>query len=154
MTDAPGGPDPSGVSTADADLRHVRQMWADDPASAHLGMELISLAPDHAVVRMTITATMTNGHGSAHGGYLFTLADSTFALVCNSGGQTTVAAGADIVFVAPGHLGDVLLAEGVTRAIFGRSGITDVRVTRESDGELIAEFRGRSRSIPSPATPD
>lgn len=133
------------------DLTHVRRMWADDPASAHLGMELVSLALDHAVVRMTVTDTMTNGHGTAHGGYLFTLADSTFALVCNSGGRTTVAAGADIVFVAPGSLGDVLVAEGAMRAAYGRSGITDVRVTRESDGALIAEFRGRSRSLPPAA---
>lgn len=151
MTDAPASPDRPDASDA-PDLDHVRRMWADDRASAHLGMELVTLAADHAVVRMAVTDVMTNGHGSAHGGYLFTLADSTFALVCNSGGRTTVAAAADIVFVAPGRLGDVLVAEGVTRAAYGRSGITDVRVTRESDGALIAEFRGRSRTLPaSPA---
>ena len=97
---------------------------------------------------MPVTATMVNGHDICHGGYVFTLADSAFALACNSRGQTTVAAGGDITFVAPARLGDVLVAEARVRAAYGRSGLTDVRVTREGDGALIAELRGRSRSIP------
>jgi len=112
-------------------------------------MEATTIESDHAVVRMTITEAMVNGHDIAHGGYLFPLADSTFALVCNSGGELTVAAGADITFIASARLGDVLVAEGRTRAAYGRSGLTDVTVTRESDGALIAEFRGRSRSLPA-----
>jgi len=124
-------------------------MWADDGASAHLGMEATTLELDHAVVRMTVGEHMVNGHAIAHGGYLFTLADSAFALACNSGGVLTVAAGADIVFVAAARLGDVLIAEAFTRTTYGRSGVTDVTVMRESDGAVIAEFRGRSRSRPS-----
>jgi acyl-CoA thioesterase len=129
------------------DLTHVLRMWEDDRASRALGMEATTIEPDHAVVRMTIDHHMVNGHDIAHGGYIFTLADSTFALVCNSGGALTVAAGADITFVTPARLGDRLVAEGRTRAAYGRSGITDVTVTREQDGALVAEFRGRSRSL-------
>jgi acyl-CoA thioesterase len=132
-----------------SDLAHVRRMWEDDRASRALGMDATTIETDHAVVRMTVTEAMVNGHDIAHGGYIFTLADSTFALVCNSGGALTVAAGADITFVASAGLGDVLVAEGRTRATYGRSGITDVTVTRESDRALIAEFRGRSRSLPA-----
>jgi acyl-CoA thioesterase len=131
------------------DLTHVRRMWADDAASAHLGMEAVTVEVDHAVVRMTVGEHMVNGHDVAHGGYLFTLADSTFALACNSRGTLTVAAGADIVFVTSARLGDVLVAEARVRVDYGRSGITDVTVTRESDGAVIAEFRGRSRSLPN-----
>jgi acyl-CoA thioesterase len=122
-------------------------MWADDAASRALGMEATVIEVDHAVVGMEVTAAMVNGHDIAHGGYLFTLADSTFALVCNSRGELTVAAGADITFIAPVHLGDVLVAQGRARAAYGRSGLTDVTVTRESDGVVVAEFRGRSRSL-------
>ncbi|HEX5428444.1 MAG TPA: hydroxyphenylacetyl-CoA thioesterase PaaI [Pedococcus sp.] len=135
------------MSEATVDLAHVRRMWDDDRASRALGMQVDVMEVDHAVVRMTVTETMVNGHDIVHGGYLFTLADSTFALVCNSRGELTVAAGADITFVASARLGDVLVAEGASRAAYGRSGLTDVRVTRESDGALIAEFRGRSRSL-------
>ena len=136
-----------GVPAGDVDLTHVRRMWDDDGASRALGMQAVVIEVDHAVVRMRVTEAMVNGHAIAHGGYIFTLADSTFALVCNSRGQVTVAAGADITFVASARLGDVLVAEGASRAAYGRSGLTDVTVTRESDGALIAEFRGRSRSL-------
>jgi len=134
------------------DLTHVRRMWADDAASAHLGMEAVTVEVDHAVVRMTVGEHMVNGHDIAHGGYLFTLADSAFALACNSRGRLTVAAGADITFVAAARLGDVLVAEATQRTAYGRSGLTDVTVTRESDGAVIAEFRGRSRSLVSKET--
>ena len=123
-------------------------MWQDDEASRALGMDAVVIELDHAEVRMTVTDAMVNGHDIAHGGYIFTLADSAFALACNSRGQTTVAAGADISFVTVAHRGDVLVADGRVRAAYGRSGITDVTVTRESDGALVAEFRGRSRSLP------
>jgi acyl-CoA thioesterase len=122
-------------------------MWDEDVASRGLGMVIDLLERDHAVVRMPIREDMVNGHDICHGGFIFTLADSCFALACNSRGATTVAAGADITFTAPGRLGDVLVAEGVVRSAFGRSGITDVTVRRESDGQIIAEFRGRSRSL-------
>ena len=129
------------------DLTHVRRMWEDDDASRALGMEALEIAPDRARVRMTVTDAMVNGHDIAHGGYIFTLADSAFALACNSRGRLTVAAGADITFVAPARRGDVLVADATQRTAYGRSGLTDVTVTRESDGSTIAEFRGRSRSL-------
>ena len=134
------------------DLTHVRTMWQDDVASRALGMEALAVELDHAVVRMTVTDAMVNGHAIAHGGYVFTLADSAFALACNSRGTLTVAAGADITFVTPARRGDVLVAEATQRVAYGRSGLTDVTVRRESDGAVVAEFRGRSRSLPSAAS--
>ena len=130
-----------------SDLTHVERMWQDDEASRALGMDAVVIETDHAEVRMTVTDAMVNGHDIAHGGYIFTLADSAFALACNSRGQLTVAAGADIIFVAAARRGDVLVAEARVRTAYGRSGITDVTVTREDDGAVIAEFRGRSRSL-------
>ena len=134
----------------EAGIAFARQMWADDEASRRLGMATVLVEQDHAVVRMAIRDDMVNGHAICHGGYIFTLADSCFALACNSRGRLTVAAGADISFTAPGRLGDVLVAEGHVRSAFGRSGITDVTVKRQSDGQVIAEFRGRSRTLASP----
>ena len=138
------------------DLTHVRRMWADDRASAALGIELLECGVDpdgpqplgHARTRMPVTATVVNGHDIVHGGYIFTLADSTFALACNATGRTTVASGGDITFVSAARLGDVLLAQARERVTFGRSGLTDVTVTRESDGAVVAELRGRSRALP------
>lgn len=135
-----------------ADLTHVQQMWAQDAASAALGIEVLELGVDEgrgqARTRMPVVDTMVNGHGIVHGGYLFTLADSTFALACNATGAPTVAASCDITYVAPGRLGDVLVAVAQERVRFGRSGLTDVTVCREADGAVLAEFRGRSRELP------
>ncbi len=120
-------------------------MFAADRASRGLGIELLSAGDGNASVRMTVTAAMVNGHGIAHGGYLFLFADCAFACACNSHGPVTVAAGADIDFVAPARQGDVLTAVASERTRFGRSGIYDVSVLRGD--EVIAEFRGRSRTV-------
>lgn len=120
-------------------------MFDDDRASQALGIELVDVGSGTARARMTITETMVNGHGIAHGGYLFLLADTTFACACNSHGPTTVAARADVTFIRPARLGDELVARAVERTQFGRSGIYDVSVHRGE--ELIAEFRGHSRTI-------
>jgi acyl-CoA thioesterase len=121
-------------------------MWADDAASSGLGMRLVSVAAGRAVLEMPVRADMVNGHGIAHGGFVFTLADSAFAFACNSRNRRTVAQACDIVFVTPARLGDILVAEAVERASYGRNGIYDVTV-RRGDNELVAEFRGRSRQI-------
>ncbi|MFF3148143.1 hydroxyphenylacetyl-CoA thioesterase PaaI [Streptomyces sp. NPDC057927] len=120
-------------------------MFAADEASRALGIELLEQGEGTAVLRMTVTPAMVNGHGIAHGGFLFLLADTAFACACNSHGPVTVAAGADIDFVAPAYEGDVLVATARERTRFGRSGIYDVSVLRGD--EVVAEFRGRSRSI-------
>lgn len=134
--------------TEPPDLSHVMTMWESDAASAALGMEALLVEVDHALVRMTVSEHMVNGHAIAHGGYVFMLADSAFALACNSRGERTVAAGGDIIFVTSAQRGDVLVADARVRAAYGRSGVTDVTVTREEDGAVVAEFRGRSKSIP------
>ncbi|MFF0390001.1 hydroxyphenylacetyl-CoA thioesterase PaaI [Kitasatospora sp. NPDC004615] len=120
-------------------------MFAADTASRSLGIQLLAAADGTASATMTVTPQMVNGHGIAHGGYLFLLADTTFACACNSHGPVTVAAGADITFVAPAREGDLLVATAHERTRFGRSGIYDITVLRGD--EVIAEFRGRSRSL-------
>jgi acyl-CoA thioesterase len=134
-------------------LPAVEAMMARDEASRGLGIELIEQGEGRAVTRMTVREDMLNGHAMAHGGLIFTLADTAFACACNSFGPVTVAASADIVFVAPARGGDVLVAEAVLRTRFGRAGLYDVTVRR--GGDVIAEFRGRSHQLggPQPGTP-
>jgi acyl-CoA thioesterase len=120
-------------------------MWAADEASRALGIELQDVGPGRASARMTVSASMVNGHDLCHGGYVFLLADTAFAFACNSHGESTLAAGADIVFVAPVRAGDEIVAEASERTRFGRNGVYDVTVRRSGDGAVVAEFRGRSR---------
>ncbi|NUR30639.1 MAG: hydroxyphenylacetyl-CoA thioesterase PaaI [Catenulispora sp.] len=161
-TGSGSGPGP-GSGSAEAGLAAARRMFDADKASAALGIELVELAPGRAVARMRVTASMLNGHAIGHGGYVFLLADTAFALACNSHGPATVAAGGDISFLAPVAEGDVLTACAEERVLRGRSGIYDVTVTRggpdahraaeetsestTSRPEIVAEFRGRSRTV-------
>ena len=101
---------------------------------------------------MTVTPAMLNGHLIGHGGVVFTLADTTFAVACNSYNRTTVATGCDIDFVAPVRAGDELRAVAVERFRSGRAGLYDVTV-RRADGTVVAEMRGRSREIPGTLVP-
>jgi acyl-CoA thioesterase len=120
-------------------------MWQDDRASQGLGMQIVAIGPGQATLGMTIQPHMVNGHGIAHGGFIFTLADSAFAFACNSHNERTVATQGSISFIRPGKLGDRLIAHAKEISRRGRSGIYDVRVT--ADDVVIAEFRGHSRSI-------
>ncbi len=126
-------------------MNAAERMFAADQASQALGIELVETGEGGAVLRMKVTDVMVNGHGIAHGGYIFLFADSAFACACNSRGPVTVAAGADISFIAPVRAGDELTAVAEERVTFGRSGIYDVSVRRGD--EVVAEFRGRSRVL-------
>lgn len=124
------------------------RMFEADRASKNLGMRLVEATDGRAVVEMVVGPLMLNGYDIAHGGLLFTLADTTFACACNvDGGGVTVASGADVTFVAPAHEGDVLVATAEERVVYGRSGVYDVTVRRGE--EIVAEFRGRSRTLPA-----
>jgi len=120
-------------------------MWADDEASRLLGMTLDRVGPGTAELSLTVTPAMTNGHGTAHGGCIFALADSSFALACNSRGPRAVAAQCHIAYLRPGRPGDRLVATAVEVAREGRSSIYDVHVRCE--GAVVAEFRGHARHV-------
>ncbi|MBV8688460.1 MAG: hydroxyphenylacetyl-CoA thioesterase PaaI [Alphaproteobacteria bacterium] len=121
-------------------------MLAAEGTGPAWNLELEEAREGYARVAMRIRADMLNGHGTAHGGMIFALADSAFAYACNSRNLRTVAAQASIVFLAPAREGDVLVAEARERSLAGRSGVYDVSV-RTEDGRAIAEFTGFSRSV-------
>ena len=136
---APPSPDEIARACAQA-------MWQQDDASQGLGMEIVEVKPGHATLAMTIKPHMVNGQRIAHGGFIFTLADSAFAFACNSHNERVVAAQGNITFIRPGKLGDRLVATAREISRSGRSGIYDVSVATD-DGTAIAEFRGHSRVI-------
>ena len=120
-------------------------MWKQDDASTGLGMEIVEIRSGQATLKMTVKPHMVNGQRIAHGGFIFTLADSAFAFACNTHNERVVAAEGNITFIRPGKLGDVLVAKAREISRSGRSGIYDVSVT--ANDVVIAEFRGHSRTI-------
>lgn len=129
-------------------------MFAGDTASRDtMGMELVECTAGRAVLRMPVRELHLNGHRICHGGFIFTLADSTFAFACNSRNKVTVAAGCSIEFLKPAHVGDVLTCEGLEQTLQGRHGIYDMRVTNQR-GEVVAMFRGKSAQIAGTVLPE
>ncbi|MBI5278177.1 MAG: hydroxyphenylacetyl-CoA thioesterase PaaI [Burkholderiales bacterium] len=126
---------------------------ADRASREFMQMQLVSCEPGRAAMRMTVREEMLNGHRICHGGFIFTLADSTFAFACNSHNKVAVAAGCTIEFLKPGQLGDVLTCEGVEQVLQGRHGIYDMRVTNQK-GEVVAMFRGKSAQIQGTVIPE
>lgn len=125
------------------------RMYAHDEASRALGIKIEIPAPGEAIARLEVTATMINGFGVCHGGYVFTLADTAFAFACNAYGRVTVAAGASIDFLRPVHAGDRLEAHASEQHRGRRQGIYDV-VVRDQDGRTVAVFRGRAQATDRP----
>lgn len=134
-------PDPDALARLVAD-----HLLASEGTGAAWGVRIEEARVGYARISMTLTREMTNGHGTAHGGMIFALADTAFAYACNSRNEATVAASASIVFLAPAHLGDTLVAEAVEQAVSGRSGAYTVFI-RNADGTAIAQFQGQSRRI-------
>jgi len=114
-----------------------------DSASAMLGMVVEVDEPGRAIVSMTVREDMLNGFAITHGGLVFALADTAFAIACNEDERVTVAAGADITFLKSTRAGQTLTATAVRRVVSGRTGLYDVTVSDET-GDPVAEFRGRS----------
>ena len=132
------------------DTERVRQvaakLYQGDRASQALGMRLLETTPGRCRMAMQVRSDMVNGHRICHGGLIFTLADSAFALACNSYGHNTVAAAAAIDFLAPAREGDELTATARELWRAKRSGLYEVDVTNQR-GERIALFRGRSHQV-------
>jgi len=114
-------------------------------------MRLIAVKPGYARLTMLVRSDMVNGHRICHGGLIFSLADSAFAVSCNTYNESTVAAAASIDFLAPARQGDELSAEANELWRSGRSGLYEITVTNQR-GERIALFRGRSQRISGAVT--
>ena len=124
----------------------ARTMLAAEGTGPAWGIEIEEAREGYARIRMALRPDMLNGHGIAHGGMIFALADTAFAYACNSRDVRTVAAQAGIVFLDAARKGEVLIAEAREAALVGRSGVCHVAV-RTNDGRAIAEFTGFSRSL-------
>lgn len=142
------GPDSAGHAPAEfaAAAETVAALYAVDANAHSLGVELVSAGPGTACVRMTVRETMTNAHGLCHGGVIFSVADTAFGYACNSRGGTNLAAHAAIDFLAPGRIGDVLVATAREKWRAGRTGLYEIEVATAA-GVRIALFNGRSQRL-------
>ena len=111
-----------GVRVHDDLASVAHAMLAAEGTGPAWGVEIEEAREGYARVRMRLRADMLNGHGIAHGGLVFSLADTAFAYACNSRNVRTVAAQASIVFLDAAREGETLVAEAQEVALAGRSG--------------------------------
>ena len=121
-------------------------LFAHDQMARSLGMRIVHVASGRASLSMQVRSDMFNGHGSCHGGVLFSIADTAFAFACNTYNALTVAAGATIDFLLPVKQGDELTAVATELWRSRRSGGYDVVVINQRQ-ERVALFRGRSHQL-------
>ena len=141
---------PAPARPADALAREAAEaLYAREGVASTLGIALLEVREGFARLSMPVGPAMLNGHRTAHGGMIFTLADTAFAYACNSRNLATVAAQASIIFLSPAREGEVLGAEAVERAACGRSGAFWVDV-RTADGRPVASFQGLARTVGGP----
>jgi len=129
--------------------RVAHSMLAAEGTGPAWGIRIEEARKGYCRLSMELRPDMLNGHGTAHGGIVFALADTAFAYVCNGDNHRTVAAQASIVFLGSAGSGETLIAEGEEIASVGRSGVTRVSV-KTAEGRDIAEFTGYSRTIGGP----
>jgi acyl-CoA thioesterase len=126
--------------------RVAHHMLAAEGTGPAWDLRIEEVHEDYARVSMVVRPDMLNGHGFAHGGMIFALADSAFAYVCNGANHASVAAQASIVFLDQVREGETLIAQATEVAREGRAGVTRVAVTA-GDGRNVAEFTGYSRTL-------
>ena len=124
-------------------------LLANDAATKAMGISIEVPAAGQAVATMRVRDDMINGLDVIHGGLTFALADTACAFACNTHGEQTVAAAAQIEFLRPARRGDTLTATAREDYRGRRNGYYTVEVHNQRD-ELIALFRGRSASNGKP----
>ena len=77
----------------------LKQFFKHDHTPQHSNIELLTAGPGHATAKMVLQPHHLNALKTVHGGAIFTLADFTFAVACNSHGTLAVALEASIVFM-------------------------------------------------------
>jgi len=141
------------VDANDLAAKVAQRMLSQEGTGPAWGIAIEEAREGYARLEMVLREDMLNGHGGAHGGMIFALADTAFAYVCNGRNEKSVAAQASIIFLGSAQAGETLIAEAEELASAGRGGVTRVAV-RAADGRPVAEFTGYSRTIGGVVLPD
>ncbi|HAO32608.1 MAG TPA: phenylacetic acid degradation protein PaaD, partial [Candidatus Competibacteraceae bacterium] len=109
-----------------------------DPFMNLLGLQGEITAPGQARVWGTIRPEFLNSWGSAHGGFLYSVADAAFALASNSHGTLAVALSAHIEYVQASEVGATVEARAIEAHLGRRTAV--YRIEIHSGEKLLALF--------------
>jgi acyl-CoA thioesterase len=118
----------------------LKAFFKRDRFAASAGVALEEVRPGYARARMKVKEQHLNGADVVQGGAVFTLADLTFAVACNSHGTLALAVDVTISFLRPTRSG-TLVAEAYEVARSRRLSRCEVKVLDDA-GEPVALFHG------------
>ncbi len=121
-------------------MQDPQQFFSRDVYARDAGIVLLETSPGRARVKMEVTEKHLNSHGTVHGGAIFTLADTAFAVASNSHGIPAAAINAHISFMKSLSTG-ILYAEAEEFSLNPRLATYTVQVT-DQQGNRIAIFQG------------
>ena len=123
----------------------ARSMLAADRSLEGLGIQVLRASEGRATAVLRVTPEMANGHGIAHGGLVFALADTAFAMAANTFGAGIATAEASISYISPARISEELVASAEVTFHEGRRMIVDV-VVRAGE-RTVAIYRGTGRAL-------
>lgn len=133
----------------------VHQMMDNDAFSQWMKIKIHTIEEGRVKLSMTITEEMTNGFGIAHGGILYSFADSALAFASNSFGYQAVSFDTSIKHLRSGKTGMHIYAE--TEMIHKSQSLCHMHVKiTDEEQHLLALFTGTCKTsrvlweLPSP----
>lgn len=118
----------------------VNYMMANDAFSRWLGIEVDKIRPGHSRLIMTIREEMTNGFHIAHGGIVYSLADSALAFAANAHGKIAKTIQLTCQYVQSLSLGQQLFAEAIETTRTRKFAYYTIHIY--TDNRLVATLQG------------
>ena len=116
------------------------KMLSQDAFSQWLGIEILECEIGRCKVGMTVRKEMLNSMYKAHGGIIYSLADTAFGFAANTHGRYAVSIETSVNHIEALEEGDILVAESVIEKVNNKLGFNVVEVKRGD--ELVALFKG------------
>lgn len=119
----------------------VEHMLKNDPFSQWLDLRVLEIKEGSCLLECIVTEKMLNGYQIAHGGVLFSLADSAIAFTSASYGRVAVAIDYSISFIKKVLTNDLLTIKAEAISMGNKTGVIKVEITND-DEKLVAVVKG------------
>jgi len=119
----------------------VNQMYTHDAFSQWLGIEILEVSKGFCKLQMKIRKEMTNGFSIAHGGIVYSLADTALAFAANTRGIQSISIDNSILYSKKVTEGDLLTASVKETSLSNKNGSYVITLTNQNSEE-VAHFKG------------
>ena len=116
-------------------VEEIKEYFSRDEFVKSIGVEIVELTAEKAVVKATVKPYHCNANGCAQGGMLYTVADYAFAVLANYLHTASVTQGGHVQYLRPATL-ETLTFTARETACVGRNTASEVLVTNEA-GEIV-----------------